>query len=640
MSITGLSMILASLLLLPVGMGIVHLFIPSRWRREFIWVSVVLLVLLGLEAAFFAPRFSEIRLPGELAHQVGLLLALLDLVLVGYFLVVGVQNRHPVLIILSLFQGAGLIYLEFIHSAGAITAPELVFDRLSALFVLIICIVGGLITLYALPYMKEHTRHHSAPGGGSPRIFFTVFLVFLGAMNALVFSNHLMWLYLFWEITTLCSFLLIGYDRTPEARSNALRALWMNSVGGAAFVLACLILVMLDKPLYLDSLVRGTANSSTMLLVIGLLVLAGMTKAAQMPFQSWLLGAMVAPTPVSALLHSSTMVKAGVYLILRTVPAAAGTDFALLICLCGAFTFVATAFLAIGQSNAKRILAYSTVSNLGLIVVCAGLATPLSYLAAMLLILFHALSKGVLFMAVGAVEQSIGSREVEKMEGLLAGHPFLASVILAGAATMFLPPTGMLLGKWLSLQVSAPYLAVYILLALGSVATIIFWSKWMGRVIQELPAFSWKRETVVPEYEVSLLLPLLLVPLISLFIYPVGGFLLQEGLQAPTLSGGQAAALEALNRLVIWGGVVLLILPLAHWLLSRSHRASLKEAYLCGDNYGGLTDDTFHVMSDRPASISLAGYYFPGWFGEGRLTPYLNSGAILLILVMLGVTWL
>ncbi len=184
-----------------------------------------------------------------------------------------------------------------------------------------------------------------------------------------------------------------------------------------------------------------------MLVGKGLICFAGFTKAAQVPFQSWLLGAMVAPTPVSALLHSSTMVKAGVYVVLRMAPAYAGSFVSDGVALCGAFTFLACAALAIGQSNGKKILAYSTISNLGLIIACAGINTPAATAAAIFLIIFHAVSKALLFLCVGTIEQRIGSRDIEDMRGLAARMPQTAWITITGILTMLLPPFGVLMAS-------------------------------------------------------------------------------------------------------------------------------------------------------------------------------------------------
>ncbi len=167
----------------------------------------------------------------------------------------------------------------------------------------------------------------------------------------------------------------------------------------------------LDKLILLDK--------SYVLLPAVCIAFAGLVKSAQFPFSSWLTGAMVAPTPVSALLHSSTMVKAGVYIILRVAPVLENTVAAKMLMLIGGVTFLITAFIAISQSNAKKVLAYSTISNLGLIVACAGINTYAAVWSALLLIIFHAVAKSLLFLCVGIIEYKLGSRDIEDMDYLI-----------------------------------------------------------------------------------------------------------------------------------------------------------------------------------------------------------------------------
>ena len=233
--------------------------------------------------------------------------------------------------------------------------------------------------------------------------------VFIAAMFGLVFSNNLNWLYFFWEITTLCSFLLIGYSGTGEAIKNSFLALNLNLLGSVAFASAIIWLVAQPGgTLELDKLIM--TGGIVALIPAVLISFAGLTKSAQMPFSSWLLGAMVAPTPVSALLHSSTMVKAGVYVIIRFAPVLQNTTPGYMIALVGGFTFLFASAIAISKSNAKIVLAYSTIANLGLIVACAGIGTYEAIWAAILLIIFHAVSKCLLFLGTGTIEHRIGEQ--------------------------------------------------------------------------------------------------------------------------------------------------------------------------------------------------------------------------------------
>ena len=306
-------------------------------------------------------------------------------------------------------------------------------------------------------------------------------------MFGLVFSNNLVWVFFFWEITTLCSFLLIGYSETEEATNNSFLALWMNLLGGVAFIAAIIYLVISDpsgKLLGLNYLI--TTGKAIALVPAVLICFAGITKAALMPFSSWLTGAMVAPTPVSALLHSSTMVKAGVYIIVRFAPVLTGTPEGLIISLIGGMTFLLASFMAISQNNAKKVLAYSTIANLGLIVACAGVGTYNLIWVAILLIIFHATAKSLLFLCVGTIEQRIGSRNIEDMGGLIVRMPKLAVMMFIGMAGMFLAPFGMVISKWAAIEafITAPFGLIFIaILVFGGSVTVFFWSKWMGKII-------------------------------------------------------------------------------------------------------------------------------------------------------------
>ena len=204
-----------------------------------------------------------------------------------------------------------------------------------------------------------------------------------------------------------------------------------------------------------------------------------------MPFHTWLLGAMVAPTPTSALLHSSTMVKAGVFLLIKLAPLFLVCAVpAQMVVLVGGVTFMLCSFMAISQTNAKRVLAYSTIANLGLIVACAGVGTSEAVWAAILLVIFHAAAKSLLFLCVGTAEHHIGSRDIEDMDLLFDRMPFLARLMMLGIMCMFIAPFGMLIAKWATLVsfVDQGQMALVLLLAFGSAATFMFWAKWLGKL--------------------------------------------------------------------------------------------------------------------------------------------------------------
>ena len=417
-------------------------------------------------------------------------LFIVELAVVAIIIGLAVKYKKILPLILGIVQAVLLFVIEFAGIVHNETDITFTLNNFSLIMVLIIGIIGSLICVYALGYMKDYT-HHNKEVKDRRRYFFVILFLFLTAMFGIVLSTNLMMMLAFWEVTTLCSFLLIGYSRTPEAITNSFRAVWMNLIGGIAFSAAVIYLCVIDANAGLLSLsnLLGYGNVAALTIPLACLALAGLTKAAQMPFSTWLTGAMVAPTPVSALLHSSTMVKAGVFLLIILAPLFHQTWVGIALAFVGAFTFLAASALAISQSNAKKVLAYSTIANLGLIVACAGIGTPAAITAAILLTIFHAVAKCLLFLCVGAVEHKIGSRDIEDMDSLLVRQPLLAVLMVVGIAGMYLAPFGMLISKWAAIEafLSAPLGFVFIaILAFGSALTVFFWTKWLGKLFMRM----------------------------------------------------------------------------------------------------------------------------------------------------------
>lgn len=636
---------------------------PSlKFRQGLIVFTSIILILsalwlhlvLGMEPQVFS------------LHMLDPVIFALDLVILGYITFVAWERRNRLLLLVAVLQLALLIYLELVLRPDTSQFATMIIDRLAVVMYLVISVVGSFICLYALQYMEVHDEHAEKKGRNGR--FFLWFVSFLGIMNGLVFANNLLWLYLFWEGTTLCSFQLIGHDDTEEARNNAMRALLYNSLGGLALILAVSILVREfgSGAATLATVVEsGWGITSTAFLgAVALLTLAGFTKAAQFPFQSWLLGAMVAPTPVSALLHSSTMVKAGVYLILRLAPAFSGVLLSSAIALAGVFTFFAGSLLAVVDENAKRVLAYSTVANLGLIIACCGLNTPLAINAATMLIIFHAVSKALLFMGVGVIEQRLGSRNIENMEGLAGSMPAMAFVMTIGVFSMFLPPFGMLFAKWMAMEASLREPLLLILFVAGSTLTAFFWTKWLGRMLTTAPGSDppMRKLPMSGYYTVSLGFLSLAAVLMS---FGITGVI--QGLAVPATIAWYPAALRALpgmniaafpwtryfNPDIIPGGSILLeglfptgllfaglvmtmVFPL---LLFEPEREKVGSVYLSGENVDRDNYDQFYTAMDNPTPVALGGYYFKTFFNVERLNWRLNAIALIILLVIMGVIW-
>lgn len=565
-----------------------------------------------------------------------------DVALLFVFLGLGLYLRNVLVTAFAVAQMAIIGYFEFVMGVHTQVTPVFYVDQLAIIMALVISIVGSLICVYALQYMKDHEHHLHLHASRQPR-FFLWLVLFLGAMNALVFANNLMWLYFFWEVTTLCSFMLIRHDLTDESITNATRALWMNSLGGVAFALGIVLMYLDADTLSLKEIISH-GSSPAIMLPLALLVFAGMTKSAQMPFQSWLLGAMVAPTPVSALLHSSTMVKAGVYLVVRLAPAYVDTTLSTLVALAGAFTFLLTAFLAVSQSDAKRVLAYSTISNLGLIIACAGINTPLAISAAIMLIMFHALSKGLLFLCTGTIEHKIGSRDIEDMGGLLGRFPVLTIITVVGIMTMMLPPFAMLISKWAAIEASVKMPLITLFLVAGSAATVVFWIKWIGKMV-ELPPHATrpKAESMESLYLWPLGLLAAMAVGLSVVVAPVVDAVVKTAVVPYYKTAGMAASGMDLSTGVgfipVWPlFIVLMLVVVPVYLLVRVRTEELRPVYMCGEQAGDVSSAEFRSLLDKKEMSVSRNYYFEKALGERSLNVWANPVAIaLLIALVLGV---
>ena len=414
----------------------------------------------------------------------------LDFVLMAYFVYAGIREKSRWIVAFALLQIIPMIIFQSMIM-GRTFDPVIFVDYLSVVMMLITSLIGSVIIIYAIRYMKND--------GNQPR-FFAVMLIFVGAMNGAVFSNDLLWLFFFWEVTTLTSFLLIGHNKTDEAKKSAKIAAEITLGGGVLLLASIFLSYYYFNALTISSLPIGNSVIGLQLLPFALMAIAAFTKSAQVPFQKWLLGAMVAPTPVSALLHSATMVNLGVYFLLRLSPNLVGQNILVwTIGIVGAVSFLATSLLAITQNNSKRVLAYSTIGNLGLIIVCVGLNTPLSITAAVIILLFHAISKALLFMSVGVVKDETGSEDIENMAFLRERMPFVSMSIFIGVFMILLPPFGMFAGKWIVSESNVSFPLMGIIISVGFAASIVYYSKWLGKIFSNGPMTD--RPTILKEKE-------------------------------------------------------------------------------------------------------------------------------------------
>ncbi len=317
-------------------------------------------------------------------------------------------------------------------------------DGLALMFALMITLIGTLIIVYAHSYLSKTD---------SVAKFYSLLMLFMAAMLGIVLSDNLLLLIIFWELTSISSFLLVGYwSHKPEARSGARMALTVTGGGGLAMLAGFILLGEIAGTYEISqmtaqaSLIQAHAWFTPALLLI---LVGCFTKSAQFPFHFWLPDAMAAPTPVSGYLHSATMVKAGVFMLARLYPILGGAAlFQYLVTGTGLFTLLFAAFIAVFKHDLKSLLAYSTISHLGLIVCLLGLGSPLAAVAAVFHILNHATFKAGMFMLAGIVDHETGTRDLRKLGGLWSLMPWTATLSMVAAASMAgVPLTGGFLSK-------------------------------------------------------------------------------------------------------------------------------------------------------------------------------------------------
>jgi multicomponent K+:H+ antiporter subunit A len=463
--------------------------------------------------------------------------------------------------LLMLLSNASAVFGGEVPRGGADWIPGLglsfrfFLDGLGLFFAAMILIIGLLVIVYARFYLDPRD-----PMGR----FFAYLLLFQGAMLGIVVSDNILLLVVFWELTSLSSFLLIGYwQHLPEGRQGARMALVVTGGGGLLLMGGMLLLGHAAGSFELTEILqRGEAvKASPLYLPILLLVLGGaFTKSAQFPFHFWLPHAMAAPTPVSAYLHSATMVKAGVFLMARLWPVLAGTEawFAL-VTTTGLVTMLVGAWIALFKDDLKAILAYSTVSHLGLMTMLLGFGTPFAVTACMFHILNHATFKAALFMSAGVVDHEAGTRDIRRLGGLIGLMPICATLALVATASMAgVPLLNGFLSKEMMLEaaVATPYAGIAWLLpaaaTLGALLSVAYSARFAYATYLGPKRTDYPHKPHDPTFGLWLPVAILVVPVIAIGLFPqaIAGALVER--TAQSVVGTMALDFKPL---AIWHGV-------------------------------------------------------------------------------------
>ena len=333
-------------------------------------------------------------------------------------------------------DGSGLSW-QFPWIQSSTIQGSLYLDNLSAVFALLVTGIGTLIVVYSGYYFK---------GDRSVWRFLVYMFLFMFAMLGLVLAGNLVLLFIFWEMTSVTSFLLVAYKyKSDQARKGAFKALLITGAGGVALLLGVIIISSITGTTDITTLLTQTAplqESNLYPLILFMVALAALTKSAQTPFHIWLPDAMSAPTPASAYLHSATMVKAGIYLLARLNPVLGQTEaWFWAFSLTGLITMLTGAYLGLKQNDQKALLAYSTISQLGVMVLLIGQDTDIAFKALIIGVIAHALYKSALFLIAGIVDHETGTRDLRRLGGLGRWMPYSMGIaILAGLSMAGLPP--------------------------------------------------------------------------------------------------------------------------------------------------------------------------------------------------------
>ncbi|MBB3665319.1 multicomponent Na+:H+ antiporter subunit A [Prauserella sediminis] len=348
------------------------------------------------------------------------------------------------------------------------------FDELALLLILLVSGIGAVVLCYYARYAKVDDHRTTARDSA-------LLVTFAGAMLGLVLADDVISLYLFWELTTVCSFLLVGGDGVAKRlRTSATQALLVTTLGGLAMLLGLILLGTAAGTMRISEILADPPSGGVVTAALLLILLGALTKSAQVPFHPWLPSAMVAPTPVSAYLHAAAMVKAGVYLVARFSPAFADHPaWWIPVVGCGLWTMLLGGFRALRQYDLKTLLAYGTISQLGFLMVMLGSGTWMSALAAGTLILAHGLFKSALFLTVGIIDKRAGTRDIRELSGLGRQWRVLTTLATLAAMSMAgLPPLLGFVGKEVALEAlfggGTIDVLVGIGVAVGSVLTVVY----------------------------------------------------------------------------------------------------------------------------------------------------------------------
>lgn len=540
------------LIFIPLIFAFITLLANQKLQKYFVVLGVLLVVLASIDIYYHQILFSFVF--SENIHSI---IKILDVILLLFFLYRGFIEKNK---LVSIFASIQIVIFSIILLLPTTNnSYDLVVDNIAMTMFLVINIVGGIIIIYSLEYIKTENFSNFKKNS-----FISLLFLFLGVMNLLVSANSLEIFFFCFELTTLFSYLLIRYRLDSTAKENALRALWMNQIGGVAILVSLLMTILLYDTIFIDKILN--IGDDLFLLIVALLALAAFVKGASNPFQSWLLGAMVAPTPVSAILHSATMVKIAPYLILKISPAFS-PFLSLSVTLFGAFVFMVASLMALNKDFFKEILGLSTIALLGLMISVASIHSHKAVEVCLILIVFHAISKALLFMQAGILEKQFHLKNLSDINHLISHSKLLVFFILVGFASLTLPPFGAFFGKFFSIELfislineNVLYIFPLVCILFGTVFLTILYFKVATKLLT-------KRSDT---YETTKILPLYKYTSFALVFLLICGLILNFDF-------------ESLGIFEVSLPIALILFFGLFWYFSRFIKANIIKEYNCGE---------------------------------------------------------
>lgn len=613
--------LIALLFVVPVFISVLLLVVPKTLARPLVITAALFLSAISVYLFLHSEGVYYFGVPAYVNDMA----AVADIILLIFFSWIAIKRKSWIVGLMSLLQLGGLLYL--LNTMPAHYSLQFMVDKLSLFMFLLINIISSIIAVYSLRYIDEENCSQFRK-----KYFLSTIFWFIAVMNLVVSSNNLEYFFLFFELTTLASFLLIGFRKDEVSIKNSLTALWMNQIGGLAILAAIFFIDFNGLGEATFSNLLSNETTSGILLPLALLSVAALIKGAQMPFSKWLLGAMVAPTPVSALLHSSTMVKIAPFIILRLSPALKDTPVANVIIALTGFVFIAAAIGALSQDNFKRILAHSTIALLALMIMMAAVGTPVTVVASLILVLFHGISKSMLFLNAGILEKVFHLKQSSDMDKLGESGPFTSLVITIGFMSLLLPPFGAFIGKWMSIEslgalaTDRKILGALIMVAVaggGAVLSLLYF-KVMGLLIartgeQDKIHF----ERTGPFYAVTtyILIGLLMATVISLpfllsqYFAPVAGSVTGTTLVIVTEGWNMFIGTIKLPLVPMLIAFILLPVTIITAMFIRFKNVDRAKEYMCGEK----------------VNYSFSSFYF----STERATPYFATAGILFFVALI-----